>query len=66
MSCIAVINAALLSRSFKYANIYMTFIFYASKGMYQDTKKEGDNLKWCVRADSNCRPPPCQGGTLTN
>ncbi len=23
-------------------------------------------VKWCVRVDSNYRPPPCQGGALTN
>ncbi len=26
----------------------------------------GNKQNWCVRVDSNHRPPPCQGGALTN
>ncbi|GAJ68744.1 SSV1 integrase homolog, N-fragment [Edwardsiella piscicida] len=31
-----------------------------------DAREYKAKEKWCVRVDSNYRPPPCQGGALTN
>ena len=33
---------------------------------WKSLQKSDENEKWWARADSNCRPPACQAGALTN